>query len=93
LVVIGVHTPEFEFEKNVDNVRWALKDMNIDYPVALDSNYAARDAFKNHFWPVLHFIDAKGRIRHHQFGEGGLRTVGDDHPTAAGRGGSRHPGP
>ena len=70
LVVIGVHTPEFEFEKSVDNVRWAVKDMNVGYPVALDSNYAVWDAFRNHYWPALYFIDAKGRIRHHQFGEG-----------------------
>ena len=70
LVVIGVHTPEFEFEKTVDNVRWAVKDMNVHYPVALDSNYAIWDAFKNHYWPALYFIDARGRIRHHQFGEG-----------------------
>jgi hypothetical protein len=65
-----VHTPEFEFEKNVDNVRWAVKDMRVDYPVALDSDYAVWRAFKNHYWPALYFIDAKGHIRHHQFGEG-----------------------
>jgi thiol-disulfide isomerase/thioredoxin len=70
LVVIGVHTPEFQFEKNVDNVRWAVKDMRVDYPVALDSDYAIWRAFKNHYWPALYFIDAKGHIRHHQFGEG-----------------------
>ena len=70
LVVIGVHTPEFEFEKNVDNVRWAVKDMRVDYPVALDSDYAIWRAFKNHYWPALYFIDGKGHIRHHQFGEG-----------------------
>ena len=70
LVVIGVHTPEFEFEKNVDNVRWAVKDMRVDYPVALDSDYAIWRAFKNHYWLALYFIDAKGHIRHHQFGEG-----------------------
>ncbi|HTP08274.1 MAG TPA: thioredoxin family protein [Anaerolineae bacterium] len=70
LVVIGVHTPEFEFEKNVDNVRWAINDMKVDYPVALDSDYAIWRAFKNHYWPALYFIDAKGHIRHQQFGEG-----------------------
>ncbi len=70
LVVIGVHTPEFEFEKNVDNVRWAVKDMRVDYPVALDSDYALWHAFKNHYWPALYFIDAKGHTRQHQFGEG-----------------------
>ena len=70
LVVIGVHTPEFGFERDVDNVRWAMKDMKIDYPVALDSDYAIWRAFKNQYWPALYFVDAKGRIRHHQFGEG-----------------------
>jgi thiol-disulfide isomerase/thioredoxin len=70
LVVIGVHTPEFEFEKNVDNVRWAAKDMKVDYPIALDSDYRIWRAFENEYWPALYFIDAKGHIRHHQFGEG-----------------------
>ena len=70
LVVIGVHTPEFDFERNADNVRWATSDMRIDYPVALDDNYAVWGAFKNEFWPALYFIDAQGRIRHHKFGEG-----------------------
>jgi thiol-disulfide isomerase/thioredoxin len=70
LVVIGVHTPEFEFEKNVDNVRRAVKDMRVDYPVAIDSDYAVWRAFSNHSWPALYFIDAQGRMRHHHFGEG-----------------------
>jgi thiol-disulfide isomerase/thioredoxin len=70
LVVIGVHTPEFSFEHNVDNIRWALKDMKIDYPVAIDSNYAIWNAFNNEYWPASYFIDVKGHIRHHQFGEG-----------------------
>jgi thiol-disulfide isomerase/thioredoxin len=70
LVMIGVHTPEFEFEKNVDNVRWAVKDMRIDYPITLDSDYAIWRAFDNQYWPALYFVDAKGHIRHHQFGEG-----------------------
>lgn len=70
LVVIGVHTPEFSFERNVDNVRWALKDMRISYPVAIDSDYAIWRAFNNEYWPASYFIDAKGHIRHHQFGEG-----------------------
>jgi thiol-disulfide isomerase/thioredoxin len=70
LVVIGVHTPEFSFEHNVDNIRWALKDMRIDYPVAVDSDYAIWRAFNNEYWPASYFIDGKGRIRHHQFGEG-----------------------
>ena len=70
LVVIGVHSPEFEFEKNVDNVRRAAKDMRVDYPIAIDSDHAIWRAFKNQYWPALYFVDAQGRIRHHQFGEG-----------------------
>jgi thiol-disulfide isomerase/thioredoxin len=70
LVVIGVHTPEFEFEKQLDNVRQATGEMRIEYPVAVDSNYAIWRAFRNEYWPALYFIDAQGRIRHHQFGEG-----------------------
>src|ERR1051325_2678488 len=70
LAVVGVHTPEFTFEKDVDNVRHALKEMRVIYPVALDSDYAIWRAFKNQYWPALYFIDAQGRIRHHQFGEG-----------------------
>ena len=72
LVVIGVHAPEFEFEKNLDNVRWAVKDMQIGYPVALDNDHAIWRAFKNQYWPALYFIDAVGRVRHHYFGEGGF---------------------
>jgi thiol-disulfide isomerase/thioredoxin len=70
LVVIGVHTPEFGFEKNVDNVRRAAKAMNVDYPIALDNDYAVWRAFNNEYWPALYFVDAQGHIRHHQFGEG-----------------------
>ena len=70
LVVIGVHTPEFAFERNPENVRQATKDMGIAYPVALDSDYAIWRAFANHYWPALYFVDAQGRIRHHHFGEG-----------------------
>uniref|UniRef100_A0A8J6ZHF5 Thioredoxin family protein n=1 Tax=Desmonostoc muscorum LEGE 12446 TaxID=1828758 RepID=A0A8J6ZHF5_DESMC len=70
LVVIGIHTPEFEFEKNIDNVRRALTEMKIDYPIAVDNDYAVWRAFGNHYWPALYFIDTQGRIRHHQFGEG-----------------------
>jgi thiol-disulfide isomerase/thioredoxin len=71
LVVIGVHTPEFGFEKNLDNIHEAIKEMNVDYPVAIDSNYAIWSAFNNQYWPALYFVDAHGNIRHHQFGEGG----------------------
>jgi hypothetical protein len=70
VAVVGVHTPEFEFEKDVDNVRRALKDMRVVYPVALDSDYAIWRAFENRYWPALYFADAQGRIRHHHFGEG-----------------------
>jgi thiol-disulfide isomerase/thioredoxin len=71
LVVINVQTPEFEFEKNVDNVRLASKQMGVVYPTAIDNDYAIWNAFDNHYWPALYIVDAKGRIRHHQFGEGG----------------------
>jgi thiol-disulfide isomerase/thioredoxin len=70
LVVIGVHTPEFGFEHNPDNVRRAVKDMRVDYPVAIDSDYEVWRAFDNHYWPALYFADAEGNIRHHHFGEG-----------------------
>jgi thiol-disulfide isomerase/thioredoxin len=71
LVVVGVHTPEFPFERDVDNVRWAAKDMRVEYPIALDSDYAVWRAFSNAYWPAVYIADAQGRIRHHQFGEGG----------------------
>ncbi|HKE38601.1 MAG TPA: thioredoxin, partial [Casimicrobiaceae bacterium] len=70
LVVIGVHTPEFGFEKNVDNIRPALKMFRIDYPVAVDSDYAIWNAFGNRYWPAVYVADASGKIRYHQFGEG-----------------------
>ena len=70
LVVIGVHTPEFSFEKNVNNVRRAVKDMMVSYPVAIDSDYVIWRAFRNNYWPALYFIDSQGRIRHYHFGEG-----------------------
>ena len=70
LVVIGVHSPEFAFEKNVDNVRRAVRDLKIEYPVAIDNAYAIWRAFGNQYWPAHYFIDTEGRIRHHHFGEG-----------------------
>jgi thiol-disulfide isomerase/thioredoxin len=70
LVVIGVHSPEFEFEKSLDNVRQQVKSMRIDYPIAIDSDHAIWRAFNNEYWPALYFVDAQGRIRHHHFGEG-----------------------
>ena len=71
LVVIGVHTPEFPFERDPDNVAEAVRAMRIEYPVALDPEYAVWEAFSNHYWPAEYFADAEGHIRHHQFGEGG----------------------
>ena len=70
LVVVGVHTPEFAFEKNLDNVRRAVKDLQITYPVAVDNNYAVWGAFYNNYWPADYFVDAQGQIRAHEFGEG-----------------------
>ena len=70
LVVIGVHAPEFAFEKVPANVRQAVKDLGVTYPVALDNNLAIWQAFNNQYWPAHYFIDAQGRIRHHHFGEG-----------------------
>ncbi len=70
LVVIGVHAPEFAFEKDPDNVRRAVADLKITYPVALDNDYAIWQAFNNQYWPAHYFIDATGRIRAHHFGEG-----------------------
>jgi hypothetical protein len=71
LVVVGVHTPEFPFEREVENVRWAARDMNVGYPIALDPDYAVWGAFANQYWPAVYIADAEGQIRHHQFGEGG----------------------
>jgi thiol-disulfide isomerase/thioredoxin len=71
LVVVGVHTPEFPFEQDVENVRQAAKEMAVGYPIALDSGYAIWRAFGNRYWPAVYIGDAEGRIRHHHFGEGG----------------------
>jgi thiol-disulfide isomerase/thioredoxin len=70
LVVIGIHTPEFSFEHDIDLVRHATKERAIDYPVALDNDYDVWSAFANHYWPALYFVDADGMIRDHHFGEG-----------------------
>ena len=70
LVVLGVHTPEFEFEKDVENVKESVKEHGVLYPVALDNDYATWNAFENRFWPALYLIDAKGNIRYTHFGEG-----------------------
>src|SRR3954470_14470454 len=71
LVVIGVHSPEFEFEKTIDNVRRAVMAMKIGYPIAADNDHAIWRAFDNAYWPALYLVDAQGKIRHHHFGEGG----------------------
>ena len=70
LAVIGVHTPEFGFEHDLANVRRAVRDLRIDYPVAVDNDYAVWSAFANHYWPALYVADTHGRIRHHHYGEG-----------------------
>jgi thiol-disulfide isomerase/thioredoxin len=70
LVVIGVHSPEFEFEKELDNVRRAATDIGVDFAIAVDNDFAIWRAFQNQYWPALYFIDARGNVRHHHFGEG-----------------------
>ncbi len=70
VVVIGVHTPEFPFEHDLENVRRAARDMRVSYPIAIDNDYAIWSAFNNHYWPALYLVDAQGRIRSHHFGEG-----------------------
>jgi thiol-disulfide isomerase/thioredoxin len=70
LTVIGVHTPEFGFEHNVDNVIAQSRTFGVEYPIAVDTDYGVWQAFSNHFWPALYIADAEGRIRYHHFGEG-----------------------
>jgi thiol-disulfide isomerase/thioredoxin len=70
LIVVGVHTPEFSFEHDLDGVRRAVEEREIDYPVAADNDYAVWSAFANHYWPALYFVDADGIIRDEHFGEG-----------------------
>ena len=82
LVVLGVHTPEFPFEQDLDNVRRAVEDMQIDYPVALDSDYAIWDAFANRYWPALYFVDREGSDPRPPFRRGPLRAVGARHPAS-----------
>lgn len=76
LVVIGIHSPEFEFEKNFDNVRREIGTMNINFPIATDNNYAIWKAFDNAYWPAIYLVDANGRVRYHQFGEGNYEETG-----------------
>lgn len=70
VIVIGVHTPEFAYEKDLKNVRNSVRDLGITYPVVTDNNYAIWRAYNNQYWPAQYFIDTQGRIRHHHFGEG-----------------------
>ena len=70
LTVIGVHTPEFGFEHDVENVTAQARDLGVEYPIALDNDYGVWTAFANHFWPAVYLADAEGRIRYHHFGEG-----------------------
>jgi hypothetical protein len=69
LVVVGAHTPEFDFEHDVEKIRSALEEMGVGYPIAVDNDYAVWRAFDNNYWPALYFADAEGRIRHHHYGE------------------------
>jgi thiol-disulfide isomerase/thioredoxin len=71
LVVVGVHTPDFQFERDVDNVRRAATELRVGYPIAVDSDYAIWQAFAIRYWPAVYIADAEGRIRHRHFGEGG----------------------
>jgi thiol-disulfide isomerase/thioredoxin len=70
LVVVGVHAPEFAFEKKLANVRWAARDMRVDYPIAVDNTLTIWRAFRNNAWPALYVVDAQGQIRHRYWGEG-----------------------
>ena len=70
LVVVGVHTPEFSFEHDIDRIRRAITERAIDYPVVVDNDYEVWSAFDNHYWPALYFVDPEGVIRDHHFGEG-----------------------
>jgi thiol-disulfide isomerase/thioredoxin len=70
VVTIGVHSPEFSFEHDLENVRRAARDMRVDYPIAIDNDFAIWRAFTNHYWPALYLVDAQGHLRYHHFGEG-----------------------
>jgi thiol-disulfide isomerase/thioredoxin len=70
LVVVGVHTPEFPFERNIDNVRRAVQQMRIEHPIVIDNDYAIWRAFNNQYWPALYLLDGRGRVRQRHFGEG-----------------------
>ena len=95
LTVIGVHTPEFGFERDVDNVVAQSRAFGVEYPIAIDSDYGVWRAFDNHFWPAVYIADAEGRIRYHHFGEGEYAATEMVDPAAADRRrrGRRRPGP
>ena len=102
LVLIGVHAPEFEFERQLANARWGAENFGVDYPVAVDNDFAIWRAFGNEYWPALYLIDSQGRVRHRHFGEGnyeqsermiqkllaeaGARGIGQELASVAGRG-------
>jgi thiol-disulfide isomerase/thioredoxin len=75
LLVVGVHTPEFAFEKDKGNVERAIRDLGITYPVVMDNQYEIWNAYKNRYWPAQYLIDAQGRIRHQHFGEGAYQET------------------
>ncbi len=75
LVMIGINTPEFSVEKRVENVQWAMKEMRVSWPVAVDNDYSIWRAFDNNYWPALYLVDATGRVRYHHYGEGGYEKT------------------
>lgn len=75
LVIVGIHTPEFDFEKNLDNVKQAVKEYKIEYPVLQDNNYATWNAYENRYWPRDYVVDTEGYIRYNHIGEGGYTNT------------------
>lgn len=75
LVVLGINTPEFSVEKRLENVRWAIDEMRVTWPVAVDNDYGIWRAFDNNYWPALYLIDSKGKVRYHHYGEGGYEKT------------------
>jgi thiol-disulfide isomerase/thioredoxin len=95
LTVVGVHTPEFGFERNAENVIAQSRNLTVEYPVAVDSDYAVWRAFSNHYWPALYVADAEGHIRYHHFGEGeyAMAEMVIQQPPARGRRAGHRSGP
>lgn len=75
LTVVGVHTPEFGFERNIDNAIAAARGFDVGHPIALDTDYAVWSAFASHFWPAVYIADVDGRVRYHHFGEGEYAAI------------------